>query len=261
MFTSGQENATDKTDVDSTATQKKDELSATELTAKVTRLEEELAKEKQKTASWNGRITAANKNSEALKERITELEALQTTSNKETDKVTADADVEVLDKFREDFPELKDVIDILQRRVDKVAEGTKADAKPDVSKSAHTDVVPDDIPATGKTEHIAAIHEVHPDLDEMVSTGVLKTWINKQKPFIQSHLETIYANGNSKQIIEMVTQFKDTTGWKSQLSTEDTTKQDKLKSMLEVNSESATPSGTAVDKNDYDQGAKDAGLV
>ena len=102
---------------------------------------------------------------------------------------------------------------------------------------------------------------MHPDLDEMVDTGVLKTWINKQKSFLRPHLEAIYTKGNSTQVIEMVGQFKSTTGWKSQLTKpEDTTKQDKLKSMMEVNSETGTPNGKTVDKNDFAQGAKDAGL-
>jgi hypothetical protein len=97
----------------------------------------------------------------------------------------------------------------------------------------------------------------------MVNTGVLLTWINLQPDFIRPALETIYTSGNAESVIKMVTEFKDKTGWVSQLTKADDkgkTTNTKLASMVEVNSEGVAPTGKTVDKNDYDQAAKDAGL-
>jgi hypothetical protein len=243
-------------------TEKENLTDVVELQAKVTALVEELAKEKQKTSSWNGRITAANK-------RVTDLEAeLETAKQKQAPSAedaaaaakaqsTTESDNEVLDRFRTDFPELSSAFDIMQKRIDGV---TTTPAKEDAAKPAEA------TPAEVKTtidEHTTAIRKVHPDLSEMVNTGVLLTWINKQPDFIRPTLTTIYTHGQAEDVINMVTEFKDKTSWKSQLSKADdktTAANDKLNSMKEVNSETTTPDGKTVDKNDYDQGAKDAGF-
>ena len=241
------------------ATKTNDGPAVTELETKITSLEDELSKERQKTSSWSGRISAANDKVKVLEAEVAELKAKKTV-DPEADKQIA-SDKEVLEKFRTDFPELGDVVDVLVKRVEKAEKAVTSTSKeptPDPAKIPEAS--PPVNPETGKTKHMETITEIHPDLSEMVDTGVLKTWINKQKSFLQPHLETIYKEGNSTQIIEMVTQFKDSTGWKSQLKTEDTTKQDKLKSMLEINSETGTPNSKTVDKNDYAQAAKDAGL-
>jgi hypothetical protein len=230
--------------------------------AKAEAAEAELAKEKQKTSSWNGRITAANK-------RVTDLEAeLETAKQKQAPSAedaaaaakaqsTTESDNEVLDRFRTDFPELSSAFDIMQKRIDGV---TTTPAKEDAAKPAEA------TPAEVKTtidEHTTAIRKVHPDLSEMVNTGVLLTWINQQPDFIRPTLETIYTHGKAEDVINMVTEFKDKTSWKSQLSKADdktAAANDKLNSMKEVNSETTTPDGKTVDKNDFDQGAKDAGF-
>jgi hypothetical protein len=232
-------------------------------TKTVESLEAELAKEKQKTSSWNGRITAANTKAKELEEKIATMESAATKAvTKEAD-TSNDSDNEVLERFRTDFPELAGVIDILQKRVDGIAPAVapvKADPEPDSTKSAA-----DDTAVKQELEdHVSAIRKVHPDLSEMVNTGVLLTWINQQPEYIRPSLETIYRNGKPEEVINMVTEFKSKTSWKSQLDkTNDSNNKsadDKLNSMREVNSETIVPDGKTVDKSDYDQGAKDAGL-
>lgn len=215
--------------------------------------EAELAKEKQKTSSWNGRITAANTKVKELEQELENVKLQSTTANKEADAAN-ESDNEVLDRFRNDFPELAGVIDILQKRVDGIT--TTAKAKEPVSADT-------DANQAAVDDHMSAIRKVHPDLSEMVNTGILLTWINKQPDFIRPTLETIYSKGKSDEVINMVTEFKNKTGWKSQLAKADakTNKSDnKLNSMREVTSETSVPDGKIVDKNDYSQGAKDAGL-
>jgi hypothetical protein len=227
-------------------------------------VEAELAKERQKTSSWNGRITAANTKVKELEAKVAELEAAPKAKE---DKATTDSDNEVLERFRKDFPELSNVVDIMQKRIDGIAPTPAKAAEPivpatDDSKRVVTDNATDDA-EKAKTDHVSAIRSVHPDLPEMVNSGVLLSWINQQPTYIRPTLETVYKSGKADEVITMVTNFKESSGWKSQLKQADdkqTAANDKLNSMIEVKSETHTPTGTGVDKNDYDQGAKDAGL-
>jgi hypothetical protein len=230
-------------------------------------LEAELAKEKQKTSSWNGRITAANTKVKELEEKIATLEETATAAQSKEANTSNDSDNEVLERFRVDFPELSNVVDIMQKRIDGVAAPAPAKAaepstpEPDDSKPAAGTA--DEDAKKVRADHISAIRKEHPDLPEMVNTGVLLSWINKQPSYIRPTLETIYKKGKAEDVVVMVTNFKKDTGWKSQLKQADDnnkTATDKLNSMKEVTSETHTPSGTEIDKEDYDQGAKDAGL-
>jgi len=236
--------------------------------SKAEAVEAELTKERQKTSSWNGRITAANNKVKELEAKILELEAVDNTAKASQDKASADSDNEVLERFRADFPELSNVVDIMQKRIDGIAPAPAKAA--DLDTSASQASTPETDAATKEAElqqdkanHVADIRKVHPDLPEMVNTGVLLTWINKQPTYIRPTLETIYSKGKAEDVIKMVTNFKDDTGWKSQLKQVDdkqTAADNKLNSMIEVKSETHTPDGKEIDKSDYSQGAKDAGL-
>jgi hypothetical protein len=227
--------------------------------------EAELAKERQKTSSWNGRITAANTKVKELEAKIVELESQVNTAVDKDTKASNDSDNEVLDRFRKDFPELSNVVDIMQKRIDGVVPTAPAKVETPAADNSTTSAEVDDDKAVAKvkSDHVASIRKVHPDLPEAVNSGVLLTWINKQPTYIRPTLETIYKSGKAEDVIKMVTNFKDDTGWKSQLKQADdknTSAQDKLDSMIAVQSETRTPNGKVVDKEDYDQGAKDAGL-
>ena len=266
LLTQGQGVAPDDGDASTTVTKTiEDPDDIDSWKAKVEALEAELTKEKQKTSSWNGRITAANKK---VKDLETELETMKqapaaaAADDGSKTKSSTESDNDVLDRFRNDFPEMGDVFDIMQKRIDGVSTAKAKDETDD-------DVIPTDHVGDDKTldetmeEHAASIRKVHPDLSEMANTGVLLTWINKQPDFIRPALETIYKSGKAEDVINMVTEFKDKTGWISQLTkVDDKTKNsnDKLNSMLQVDSETTTPDGKTVDKNNFDQGAKDAGF-
>ena len=221
-------------------------------------LEAELAKERQKTSSWNGRISAANKRVKELEDEIVTLKQFNDNVAKAAKTVAdpiPDSDNEVLERLRNDFPELSDVVDVLVKRIDGVQKSDKAVAAEPAQK-------PEVNPLT--KEHMNSIHAVHPDLGEMVRTGVLQTWINRQPDYIRPTLQDIYDTGNSGQVIKMCTEFKNKTGWKSQLATAedrtDSKKSDKLKSLLEVNSNSGGAPPGEPDRNDYAGAAKEAGL-
>lgn len=244
------------------------------LQLKIDSLEAELKKERQRTASWDGRIKASNqkaKDLEAenteLKEKIAKLEAASETAEGQSEQ-------EVLDTFRKGFPELADVVDILQKKIDGVsAKSVKAKTDPEpkpAAKPAEEDPAPAAAAATDSaatddsTDHMGKIRKVHKDIDEIVSTGVMQTWINSQSDSIRPLLHNIYTGqngqGSAEQVITMTTNFKKNTGWRSQLDTSRANTEDKLNSMREAEGESAGPTEEGPDKNDFAQGAKDAGL-
>jgi len=243
--------STDTHDDDSTDWKTK----ALEAEAKLTDVEAKLAKEVQKTSSWNGRIKKAN-------DRVRELEEQLTSKTNDTQSDEYLSDEEKIEKFRTEFPELGDVIDIMQKRTGTNKTVLKSDPIPE-ENDLDTTATPDATDKDEPSEHYVATRKAHPDLDEIVRSGVLATWINKQKDFIKPHLLSITNSGTVDQVVDMVSNFKDETGWKSQLDKggKETSKQDKLNAMKEVDSESGGPvDTTGPDKNDYDQGAKDAGL-
>jgi hypothetical protein len=171
---------------------------------------------------------------------------------------TSESDNAVLAGFRKDFPELGDVVDVLQKRIDAKPNATAKEPEPKET-SPEVEVAPIDT-----ASQMATIRKSHPDLDEMVNTGVLRTWINQQADYMRPHLDLIYQSGTTDQVIDMVKRFKEASGWKSQLDTQGdnkkTAQQKKLDSLKEVNSESSGAPPEAPDKNDYDGAAKEAGL-
>ena len=260
LLTPGQGVATEDNEPATPGKEDPPETDDAEWKTKAELLEAELAKEKQKTSSWNGRITAANKKVKDLETELSTVKTVTAATKPNTD--NNESDNEVLDRFRNDFPELSDVVDIMQKRIDGIQAPAKVEADP--VSNVDDDNASGDTAPTVIAEHMSAIRKVHPDLSEMVNTGILLTWINKQPDFIRPTLETIYSNGKTDEVINMVTEFKNKTGWKSQLAEMDGNKgkksDDKLNSMREVNSESSLPDGKTVDKGNYEQGAKDAGL-
>ena len=210
--------------------------------------EDLLAKEKHRTKSWNGRIKAETTK---VKELEAEVARLKADSGEEP---TTQADH--MAKFKNEFPELHGMFELQQKEIDALKGNVQVD--------------PDEYPVEDPTQptdptddpHFITIESVHPDKDEMVNTGVLKTWINTQSDLLRPTYNRIYAKGTADEVIKMITEFKEKTGWKSSILTDNgeaQEKEDKLKSMTEVNSESSGPvDRTGPDKNDYDQGVKDA---
>jgi hypothetical protein len=248
--------------VEELVTKPAEDVVVTDPVEQVELLTAELAKERQKTSSWAGRISAANTKVKELEIRITELVSAATTVE---DKSVTESDNAVIDRFRGDFPEMGDVLDIMQKRIDGKQVATPVKVVPEPAKAtANADNPAGEAAADNKGDHLTAIHKIHPDLPEMVSTGVLLTWINEQPDYIRPTLEAIYRNGVAEKVIQMVTNFKSNTGWKSQLDTAGKTAADstagKLKSMVAVTSTGSGPPKDAPDKNDYKQAAKDAGL-
>ena len=228
-----------------------------DLTSKVSELEAELKKERQRTASWDGRIKAANEKAaklEADNEQLrAEIEQLKTSGSADS----ANSEAEVMATFKETFPELVEVLDIYQRKIDSAVKSIPAKATPKEEPAAKEPE--EDTSNVDNQKHFDEILAVHPDLNEAVHTGVLQTWINRQDDFIRPHLQNVYNGGTSQQVIKLMANFKKKSGWTSQLDT-GKDKRDKLKSMIATDGESPGPKTEGPDKNDFAGAAKEAGL-
>ena len=232
---------------------------------RIAELEAQLSKETQRTASWDGRIKAANKKVKELEAENKQLRAKLLEDNDNYGSSDDQSDEEVMATFRKTFPELVEVIDIMQKKIDaKASSPTPTPAKDetdDTDQDLNTDE--DEYKAEADKlhkEHIARITAKHSDLSEIVKSGSLMTWINEQPEFIRPHLNNIYQSGSSEQIIKMLTEFKAKSGWKSQSQRRNTSKQDKLNSMREAEGDSQGPTDNAPDPNDFSSAAKEAGL-
>ena len=240
------------------------ENAGTDWQKKYVELEEELKKEKQRTASWDGRIKAANEKSKKLEEQVAillkEREEKQAAKTAEQDM----SDKEKMDLFRENFPELADFADIMERKMSAMKPTSNAPAKdpspePDPSTADTEPKARDDVRPDGPTPHYLKITKVHPELDEIVASGKLLSWINTQPDYIRPHLSKVYNRGTADEVISVITEFKNKTGWKSDVVAANP-KQDKLNSMLESEGESPGPKAEGPDKNDFLGAAKEIGL-
>jgi len=234
----------------------------TDWQTKYEELDKELTKEKQRTASWDGRIKAANEKSKKLEDQVAillkEREEKQATKTAEQDM----SDKEKMDLFRENFPELADFADILERKLD----GIKAPApvkdptpEPDPAEADKDPKAGDDVKPSGPSPHYVKITDTHPELDEIVASGKLLSWINTQPDYIRPHLSKVYNRGTADEVISVITEFKSKTGWKSDVVATNP-KQDKLNSMLEAGGESPGPKADGPDKQDFAGTAKEIGL-
>lgn len=230
---------------------------------KCAELEAELTKEKQRTASWDGRIKAANEKSKKLEEQVAillkEREEKQAAKTAEQDM----SDKEKMDLFRENFPELADFADIMERKLNQIKPSAPAKAEPKEEDPGQEDTT--EAPAKaeekpeGPSEHYLKILKVHKDIDEIVGSGQLLSWINQQEEYIRPHLSKVYNSGTADEVISVVTEFKNKTGWVSKVAPPNP-KQDKLNSMLEAEGESPGPKSDGPDKNDFQGTAKEIGL-
>ena len=234
------------------------------LQSEIESLKTKLSKEKQRTSSWDGRIRASNDKVKSLEAKNAELtEQLSTKADKEVNEQD-ETDQDVMDKFKETFPELVEVVNILEKKIvattpAKAKEEPETDVKPDTAKPAEAA----EESKTASSEHYDTTRSAHPDMDEAVQSGIVLTWINRQPELERRKLEDVYYgngdNGTSAQVIDMITNFKKATGWKSALALPaDTAKQNKLNSMLESEGQSTGAKTDGPDKNDFNGAAKEA---
>jgi hypothetical protein len=254
---------TDGTDGDGTATDETDPVK--KLQAENKQIKADLAAERQRNASWEGRISAANTRADEAEARAKEAAEAKAKKKDEEDQTASEDDDKVLSQFYSDFPELEAPLKILLKKHG--SENTAAvleEIKPSLKK---VDEVAETQKETADSEHVSQLRTAHPDIEKIAKSGVMLDWIETQPSYLKPGLLKVYQNGSTQDAIDLISEFKRVTGYGKTKETNtnekdktDTDKDAKLKSMMQVDSDSSGPPAGEPDKSDYDSAAKDAGL-
>lgn len=229
-----------------------------EETDEAKQLREELEKERQRTRSWEGRIRAANNRAKELEDELLKIKDVRDTRKESPPKDPEDPDEDAAVKaFREEFPDLpKPIIALVKKELMPVVRGmVQAElAKIDpVVKEVET--IRKHIEIDTTDAHLKAITDAHKDWESIVSSGELQTFIDSQPSFVRKALEQVKAQGETQEVIDMFSQYKD---WKQKTKpTKPNTPTERPKEDLsEELAVPASPGGPRipkhVDKNDFD---------
>jgi hypothetical protein len=220
----------------------------------IARMEAELATEKQRNSSWEGRIKAAN-------QRADKAEAgtgKSTTDKGEKKALPNEEDDLILEEFIEEFPSLEKPMKILATKIAReIVEGQMDTINPTLARVQET------VESSAIEEHLGKITQAHSDWKQIHTSGALRTWISKQPNFMQPGLNKVVEDGAAEDIIELFTAYKKATG---QLKTStdsgsrSKTPAQKLKELEAVQHQSSGPPKDTkkADKNDFDAGWDDA---
>lgn len=163
--------------------------------------------ELQRTKSWDGRLSAKDRELATLRQ---ELEAIKAKSaeTKETEDPTTD---EAIDAFLKEFPELAAPI---QKMIEKATKTRSKELATDIEGRIESKIKPiaQTVQETTVEKHINAIRTAHTDFDEIVQSGSLQTWINEQPGYMQPALQAVYDQGTTKDVIDLIAQYKTATG-------------------------------------------------
>jgi len=229
---------------------------------------DELEKERQRNASWDGRIKAANQRADdatAEKDKLQKQldEKQSSTSNEDTKEVD-----ELLSEFDTQFPTLKQAVTIIATQV--AREEVKlaiADAmvqvKPMVQDVEDLKVT---TATTAKTSHDTTIKDAHPDLNKIISGGdssILLKWIMSHPPYMRDGMLRVTQSGTSAEVVDLLQDFKNATEWvtidpsdinnqqDTNTNSEKSDKESKLDSMLGVESDITPPLKEAAGADDF----------
>ena len=219
----------------------------------IARIEADLAAEKQRNSSWEGRIKAANQRADKA-----EAGAGKSTADKGTNEALPNEEDDlILEEFIEEFPSLEKPMKILATKIAReLVESQMSTITPTLTQVRET------VESNAIDEHLGKITQAHSDWRTIHSSGALKTWIGTQPNFMQPGLNKVVEEGSAEDIIELFTTYKKSTG---QLKTSTDsgsrkTPEQKLKELEAVRHQSSGPpkDKKKADKNDFDAGWDDA---
>lgn len=229
-------------------------------------------KEVQKTRSWSGRIRKANERAETAEHRAeaaekkveeltTQVQQLQTQLQAKgtKDDTLPEGDgketSEELEKFWEEFPDLRRPLELLvKQEAARIADERLDKLQPTVKNLS------DEVEDQRLARHYAMISEAHGDWEEVRDSGALAKWIEAQPSYLREPLKKVCSSGTAAEIIEMLTSFKRSTGWKQPApSKPGPSREEKEKAALAVpHNSGGLPKKKAADPNDFDAGWEDA---
>jgi len=187
----------------------------TEETEDAKKLREDLEKERQKTRSWEGRIRAANERAKKAEEEAEKLRQQQAKPKEEKpSEVPGDAEEETAVKaFRDEFPDLpKPILALVKKEIlPLVRDLVKAELGKIDPVVKDVESIKKHIEVDTTSSHLKAITDAHPDWEKIVSSGDLDVFIESQPSYVRKALEQVKAAGETEEVIDMFSQYKD---WK-----------------------------------------------
>lgn len=173
------------------------ETPAAEVCSRCTKLETELAQERQKTSSWDGRIRTANDRTNELQTELDELKARAPAKEEDSPDADLSNDDEVIAKFKDEFPDFVRPLEIMAQRI----AGKEVKTIEPVVQALQ-----EDGEATAQRLHTEAIENAHPGFLQLAPK--VKTWITTQPSFLQASLEAVFQKGTATEVIEMFDTYK-----------------------------------------------------
>jgi len=169
-------------------------------------------KEVQRTSSWNGRLSAKDREIRALQQQIADLTAKVETASKVTaTKQEGEEADEAVSEFLKEFPELAGPIQKMiekatKQRTDEVVSSLTERFNKTISPIAET------VQETALERHNRIITTAHSDFNDIVQSGELQKWIEEQPAFIQPAMQRVYQQGYAQEVVDLITQYKKETG-------------------------------------------------
>jgi hypothetical protein len=194
----------DKSDKsDSTASETKLDLRE----GMLAKLEIELEQEKQRSASWDGRIKAAEKRAAEAEQKLKDAEAKGQSDSDNASPIEDDAK---LSAFFKEYPDLEGPLkSVAERIATTIVDKRMAKVDELVNNQA---AMQDTLSVDATDRHNASILEAHPDWKMIYDSGALKTWIEAQPGYLQPRLNEVVADGSAREIIEMFDSYKRASG-------------------------------------------------
>ena len=234
-------------------TQDPPEKSAEEL-----RLQDELDRANNKMATWEGRISAANKRADAAEKAERERQAKEKEKAEKAETLPDDDEAKSIQDFLEEFPDLhkpivalvkRDLLPMIGQMIDDRL-GAIKDVLPEVAS------IKESIKTDNTAAHFRTITKAHKDWKQIVESGALDKWIGTKPSYTQDALNKVKSEGATEAVVEMFSQYKQDTGQAPAKNTPDEpeSKTDKSKDLLAVPS-TPNPINTEArekDKDDFD---------
>ena len=159
--------------------------------------------EKQRTASWDGRLKAKDRENEAIKAEALALKRQVEAAAQSKDQQAIDDADESVSTFLTEFPELADPI---RKMIDSAVKSTRQEIRAEVDREATP--LRQAVQDSAVEKHFSTITSQHDDFMDVVEGGELKKWIDNQPSFIRRAYDEVYNGGTATEVIELMDQFR-----------------------------------------------------
>lgn len=221
-------------------------------------------KELQRTRSWEGRLSAKDKEIKDLQNQLQNLEQkIQSPSsdssaqNVQSDQQQQDSSQAKgeLDEFFKEYPELQKPLMTLVNNV--VEEKTKQ-AIGQIEQRFGP--VQESVQRQEAEQHKQAIYEAHSDVDSIVQSGQLEKWVEAQPDYISESMKRVIQEGSTEQVIDLLSRFKEATGFgkTAPAQKQEESASQKKKAAGAVPSHSPGPKQEGAKKDDYESAWREA---